>query len=365
MARTHGFRIYIVQAFPNQIKGKTPFDASTTSSVRDAVVRMLDKLHVRETIFVQPQQPADEDVPRKPTTSVTVGSPAVVRDDLVHVLVETGETGSHTRATKPGQPSQDIHDWSPEASHYLTFLFPRSSDSRFVIVAQAVRRRDPVRKLMALLRKESAAEKKAAQEAEEAARVEARANGETLPNRQPYTKLLFDITQAADNSYIDGIIGAAVSANATFRSIGESDRGGPRDAFERTLQIKLLNDKGREVIRAAGRGWARRQRSGQATSRSEGVAELATLLEAENLLEEDEAARYDDATISVRDRDGESTTIAVDTLRDVFTYPVSDGAPSTSFYYAKVAERLEVVMREERLDIAPISVSEVEECLNG
>ncbi|MGA1813968.1 hypothetical protein VH571_16415 [Frondihabitans sp. 4ASC-45] len=365
MPRTHGFRIYIVEAFPNQIKGKVPFDTSVGSSARDAVLRMLDKLHQRGTIFVQPQQPADEEVPRKPTSSVTVGNPEVIRDGLVHVVVETGETGSHTRATKPGEQSQDIHDWSPEASHYITLLFSQSEESRFVVVAQAVRRRDPVRKLMSLLAKESAAEKVAAKAEEEAARGEAVANGETPPKRRSHTRLLFNIVQAADNSYIDGIIGAAVSANATFRSIGESDRGGPRDPYERTLQIRLLNDKGREVIRTAGRGWARRQRSGQAASQAEGVAELAALLEAEDLLEEEEAARYDDATISVRDRDGESTTIAVDTLRDVFTYPVSDGSPTTAFYYARVAPRLEIVMREERLDISPISVSEVEEWLNG
>jgi hypothetical protein len=364
MPRTHGFRIYIVEAFPNQIKGKEPFDASVGSSVRDAVLRMLEKLHARGTVFVEPQQPADEDVPRKPTTSVTVGDPKLIRDDLVHVLVETGETGSHSRATKPGEQPRDIHDWSPEASHYLTFLFSQTEESRFVIVAQAVRRRDPVRKVMALLKKQSAEEKAAARAAEDAARADAVANGQTPPRRQAHTRLLFNIVQAADNSYIDSIIGSAVSANATFKSIGESDRGGPREPYERTLQIRLLNEKGREVIRTAGRSWARRQRSGDAATRADGVAELAALLEEEDLLDTDEAARYDDATISVRDRDGESTTIAVDTLRDVFTYPVSDGPPAPAFYYAKVAERLEIVMREERLDIASISVSEVEECLS-
>jgi len=365
MARTHGFRIYIVQAYPNQIKGKTPFDVSAQSAVREAIVRMLDKLNARDTVFIEPLQPADEDVPRKPTTSVTVGVPQVVRDDLVHVVVETGETGSHSRATKPGTPSQDLRDWSPEASHYITFLFPQTEDSRFVVVAQSVRRRDPVRKLITLLTKESAAEKKAAKEAELAARAEAKANGEPVPKLRTHTRLLFDIKQAVDNSYIDSIIGSAVSANATFHSIGASDRGGPRDPYERTLQIRLLDEKGRDVVRTAGRRWARLQRSGQPASKSEGVAELATLLEAEELLDADEAARYDDVSINVKDGGGESTTIAVDTLRDVFTYPVSDGVPSTQFYYTRVAERLAIVMREEQLDIASISVGEVEDCLNA
>src|SRR3546814_18854559 len=99
--------------------------------------------------------------------------------------------------------------------------------------------------------------------------------------------------------------------------------------------------------------WANRRRSGETTSASEGVSELAALLYERDLISEDEGDRYESAAISVRSDKQDTTTIAVDTLRDVFTYPVSDGAPPIWFHYDHVAPRVATMARQEQLEVRP------------
>lgn len=91
---------------------------------------------------------------------------------------------------------------------------------------------------------------------------------------------------------------------------------------------------------------------------SQGVSELADLLQAEDLLAEGEEEDYNAASIQVHSPSG-GTRIAVDSLRDVFTYPVSDGQPSVYYYYDKVSPRISSIALEEHMEIDFISAREV------
>ena len=52
-------------------------------------------------------------------------------------------------------------------------------------------------------------------------------------------------------------------------------------------------------------------------------------------------------------------------MRDVFTYPVSQGSPPARYYYDKVSSRVETVAAAEDLEVRRIDPGEVEECLGG
>ena len=100
LASTHGFRIYVVQAFKNRVKDQEPEDLSTNSIARAEIIRLLDGLHEVGSYLIRPRSvPVGE--PERPTRTVTVGDPMLVRDDLVHLVVSMGESGSHRRATRP------------------------------------------------------------------------------------------------------------------------------------------------------------------------------------------------------------------------------------------------------------------------
>jgi hypothetical protein len=362
LASAHGFRVYVVQAFKNRIKDQEPEDVSFRSSTRDEILALLEGLHHLESHHLEPRSSGDG-VPRKPTRTVSIGEPHLIRDDLWHVVVSVGELGSHRRATRANKKPRDLKKWSAEADHNVTFLFPKSGNE-FLVVAQTIRRRDAVLELLSLLTQRGLEQKKAAKAAEDAARELAKGDGKTPPKRAPHSRLLFDRRQAVDNSYIDEIIGTAKSATAVFQSTVPSDRGGARPKVKRSLQIRLRDENEREIGRTVGRKWFNRTKDGTSSTAAEGVSELAELLEAEDLFDTDETARYNAASVAVTSESGASTTIAVDTLRDVFTYPVSEGEPSIRFYYDKVAPRVKIVAAEERVDVRPISPTEVEEWLD-
>lgn len=96
----HGFRIYVVEAFPNGVKGKEAVDASAESSLRDRIIEMLDTLHAAGTQFLAPRRRPLNDEPPPPTASVTVGVPVILDGGIVHVVVAAGEMGSRERATR-------------------------------------------------------------------------------------------------------------------------------------------------------------------------------------------------------------------------------------------------------------------------
>lgn len=363
MARVHGFRIYVVQAFPTSKKGKEPLSVAATSTARDEILACLESLSDRGTRFIPPRPPADPSEPVKPTASITFGQPYVVRQDLIHVSVAVGETGSHDEATRRGKKPKKLKKWSPEAPHFITFAFPEGNSDRFVIIAQSIRRRDPVRRMIAAIRKESQIRRDDNKRLEDIERQELKAKGERLPKRKVHSRLVFDVRQAADNEYIAELLASATAATATFTSTAPSSRGSKAGQVERTLQIKLLDGPSRDIGRRVGRDWASSRRRGTKKTQADGVSELGDLMEHDHLLELDEHKRYEKASVNVRNKDGDSTTIAVDTLRDVFTYPVSDGAPPLGFYYTKVAHRLEIVAAEESINIRIIDPGEVEECV--
>jgi len=94
------------------------------------------------------------------------------------------------------------------------------------------------------------------------------------------------------------------------------------------------------------------------------MSEVAGLLEERDLLNEGEEASYETAAIAVRGKSADaSTTIAIDSLRDAFTYSLSDLPPTTYMYYERVSERLQKIARQENIEIESIDAHEVSECL--
>lgn len=362
MAMKYGFRLYLVQAFENQIKDQDPVDVSATSAARDRILDLLDGLHTRGTQYLQPRNVPPPSEPVRPTKTVTIGEPCVVRQDVIHFEVATGETDSHRKAVAQGVPDRELTGYSPEADYYMALLFPDEGDC-FMVIAQTIGRRDAGYELFSRLTALDQEHRKAALADETRAREAARAAGEAVrPRQPPYARLLFNRVQAADNEYLDEIIAGAKTASAEFKAKVPSERGGRPEVLRRTLSIKL-RDEDREIGRAIGRRWSRGVRLGEKRSHSDGVSELAGLLHDESLLDEGEEQRYNRAAVSVTN-DAGHTTIAIDTLRDVFTYPVSQGQPSPYYHYDKAADRVEVVAAQEGLEVRTIDPVEVQQCLD-
>lgn len=216
-----------------------------------------------------------------------------------------------------------------------------------------------------MLTQEGVRWKKERLETQKESRAAARNARTPIPKSKPETRLLFDANQAADNAFLDEILQGAKSAAVTFKSHVGSNRGGKTNPVGRTLKISLLDDRQKEIAPTIGRNWMGRRREGVKTSQQDGVSEVSALLERENLLIEDEGEQYDEVSLSIRSASNETTTIAVDTLRDVFTYPVSDGSPSTIYYYEHVSSRVDTIALQDGLQLNRIDPNEVEECLNA
>ncbi|MDO5619515.1 hypothetical protein [Kocuria sp.] len=362
MPRAYGFRVFIVEAYSNRKKDQTPLDCSSSSSVRNETLELIERLHAKGTMRFPPRAPKDGE-PDKPTQTATMSAPVVVNQEVIHLEIATGETGSHGFATHPVEPAMNIADRSAERPYLITLVFSPQTANRFVIVAQTAHRRDGLRRFLSMLTQEGIVWKNERRVAQEVLREAAKTARHPLPTRRPESRLLFDANQASDNAFLDEILQGAKSASATFTSRLGSNRGGEPDRVGRTLKISLVDDKQREIAPQVGRTWMGRKRRGDATSTKEGVSEVSALLESENLLDEHEGDRYDEVSLSIRSASNETTTIAVDTLRDVFTYPVSDGSPGIKFYYEQVAARLHTIAMQDGLHLNPIDPDEVEECL--
>lgn len=362
MGRAHGFRIYLVEAFKDRIKDRDPEVVDDGSPAQSVILGLLESL--RGTHFIAPR-PGTSGEPTPPTRTLSVGAVASIRHDLHHLTVASGERGSHGRAVHETDGEVDLTGRSPEADHYLTVIFPQQGGTKFVIVAHTIRGRDPVALLLRQMTKRSAEQKRAADADSREARRAARAAHERVPPAQTHSRLLFQHVQAVDASYLEDLIGSASKATAEFRTLVPSDRGGRRTRISRALQISLIDPNALAAGRDAALGWAQSFRFGTRKSAREGVAELASLLEDGHLLEEGEADRYGSAAVRVSNRDSPETRIAVDTIRDVFTYPVADDFPPVAFYYSRVEARLPGVLDGERINAAALDAREVTQWLDA
>lgn len=356
--------MFIVEAFANRKKDQPSLDSSSTSNVRDEILALLERIHVQRT-FRFPPKPSTNGDPERPTRTATLSSPAVVSQEVIHVEIATGETGSHGFATHPVEPAMNIADRSAERPYMVSFVFSPQSSTRFVIVAQSAHRRDPMKPLLSMLTQEGLKWKQERATQERVSRSAAREAGLPVPAKRHHDRLLFHANQAADNDFLDDILKGAKSASATFTSRARSNRGSNPDRVDRTLRISLIDEKQKEIAPQVGLSWMRRLRKGHATSQRDGVSEVSALLVTENLLDEDEGERYDEVSLNIRSASNETTTIAVDTLRDVFTYPVSDGAPNVQFHYEHVSSRLHAIALQEGLHLKKINPDEVQECLSA
>lgn len=363
MARVYGFRVFVVQVFENRKKGKTPLDVSWGSPTTAKILELLDEAHRQDTYFFEPRVPPSNGEPAKPTASLTVDAPLPVRDGFVHVEVSAGEVGFHRHATGPGSRPVALDSKSAEARHFVALIFPKVADDRFLIVAQTNRRRDPVSRMLSRLRDIAATEKKVDLAAQEAIRDAARTAGTKLPPLKPIPRLLFDARQAADDRYLEEIVAGAKKAAAVFTGYAPSSRG-KAEQVERTLRINLLRDEDMKKSSQMGSRWMRDKRKDQETTHGEAVRAMGAAL-SDDIISDDELADYDKVAISLKDGNGETTSIAVDTLRDVFTYPVSDGLPDETFFYGKVSNRLDTIAMQEGIEIDSIDPVEVSECLEG
>jgi hypothetical protein len=358
---TYGFKVFVAEAYPNRVHGNEPLNVSSSSNVRERILELLEQAHQLGTQeFLPRSSPSGE--PARPAVTLTVGDPADLRDDFIHVSVEAGVVGRHTQATKRGEAPQDLTGRAAESAHAIAFLFPRRDDTKFVVITQTISKSEPIRRLLALLQNIDLQNRNTARDADKRERVQAREAGERVPRAPVRNRLAFEWWQATDTAYLQEILGHAKSVSAVFKSHKPSSRGGA-DVVARTLTIALREGDHVAAGGAVARGWESRQRSGQTAGSGDGVSELSDVLEEQSLTYDGEAEHYDSASLRVIAEDGTRAVVAVNTLRDVFTYPVSEGAPSHVYHYSTVLERLPSIAQEADVHLHPISNAEVREWL--
>lgn len=362
MARAYGFRVFIVEAYPNRIKGNKPVDSGTGSGLADEIALLLRRLQVSGTRRFEPRPDHDGNVTR-PVRTATLAQTVVINADLIHATIAVGEEGSHASATKPKKKARNLNGWSAEAPHEVTFAFPKGKESHFFLITQTNYRRDPHSRLLGMLRDESMTVRTERRDADSQIRKAAQEAGAKVPKKKNYDRLLFDVRQASDNDYLDELLTGADAATVVFKS-KMLDAVGNTTYVDRVLQIKLRNQNIIEVAQEASRRWVADWRSGKKTTAHDAVSDVAGLLEERDLLEDGEEGRYGTAAITVRGKSTDaSTTIAVDSLRDAFTYPLSDIPPSADMYYERLSDRLRKIALQEDIEIETIDPHEVSRCL--
>lgn len=363
MGSQFGFRVYLVRAFENRIKDRDPLNAAVGSRVHRELEMLLGDLAGRPTYYFQPAPPKDGEPPRA-AESLTVYPATPIRDDWWHLVAALGETGSHRVATRPDDEPTDLQGTSPEVDHEITFLFPTSDDDRFLVVAQTVRSRDPIRRLFSRITAVGLEKKQARQAADKAEREASKQAGDKPEPLKQHTRLLFESTQVADNEYLRTLIHNAKKASATFTSYEASARGSGSDPKRRTLTINI-DPEDTSLFADMAQVWAKRYGEADPPSLADGVSEVAAVLEERDLLEDGESHRYDRAALSVIAKNGDRATIAVDTLREMFTYPVTDGRPPHYTHYGQVAPRVASIAAQIELPIRALDAMEADECLNA
>lgn len=361
MAVANGFRVFIVEAFPTKTKGTDAYNASRDSAVRGEIEQLLGRLITAGTQRFEPRPDKDGNITR-PVKTATLKSMSAVSADLLHAVISVGETGSHGWATKPDEDDLDLRDRSPEVEHRVAFVFPKVKGSKFFLITQTVHRRDPHQRLLTMLWKESVKLRNERRDADAAERKASREAGLDVGPARKFERLAFDAHQASDNNYLDEILSGADAASVVFKSKAMDAKGG-KEYVDRVLQIKLRDQNILDVGRAVSRSWAKQWREGNRPSQKEAVSEVSDLLIEQDLFEKDEAPRYESAAITVRSKSEASTTIAVDTLRDAFTYPVSDIRPDDYTFYDRVSARLLKIAQQEDIALERIDAHEVSRCL--
>ncbi len=369
MGRAHGFRVFILETFHNRVKGKDPLATGVGSETADELLGLLNSLAARGTVFFDPPVPdADSDEPPRRPVSVTIHDPIAVRDDLVHFVLSHGERGERPTATHPEKAPQSLEEYSAEGEHFMAIQFSTAAEeTRFVVVAQTINRRDAVGLLERVLKLQSFDDRRAAEQAQKQARQDAIAAGEKPARNKAFHRLVFTRRQAADNAYLNEIVGNAKNATIEFeqRVPAVSERSGDGEQVRRKLQIRLLTEEDREISSDVSKGWLARQLEGKAPSHKEGVAQMASELEDHDLMEGAEAEDYNRVSISLTAKDRPGTRIAVDTIKDVFTYPVSDGPPTPYQHYKKVEPRIQTIAAEEGVELDDLNAMEIDQCLPG
>ncbi|MFT2712337.1 hypothetical protein [Clavibacter sp. Sh2126] len=361
MARAYGFRVFLVEAFPNRAKGNEAIAADVDSGLPEEVTLLLERIKARGTQRFEPTPDADGNF-KQPVKTATITFVELIKPGIIHVTLSVGEEGSHAKATKPKKKAKNLLGWSAEADHEVSIIFPSAPDSRFLLATQTYRRRDPHQRLLSMLRTESIVLRQERTDRDKSVREEAKARGEKAPKVQKFKRLAFASNQASDNDYLDEILTGADAATVVFKSKA-MDAKGAVDYIDRVLQIKLRDQNIIDVGRAVSRTWANAWRSGGGTSQRDAVSEVSDLLIERDLLDEGEQDHYESAAINVRGKTEASTTIAVDTLRDAFTYPLSDLRPQPYAFYDKVASRVAKIAAQEDLEIEAIDAHEVARCL--
>lgn len=363
MAKAHGFRIFFVNAYRDKIKDGVPIDVSAGSKAQSEIVAILERLADDGTHFTEPATVADGT--KKLPDSFTVYEAEHIRDDLIHVEVSAGSVGTHEEAKSqnPGETPVNISKRSPEARYMLTFLFPRGKGDRFILVAQTKQRFEPVYRLLRRMSAVSMQLRNEAQEEERLARARLRQARVKLPPKEKHSKLLFRHYQAGDNAYFDDLFRNAKDATVKFISKTPSTRGGRAIETQRELAIRIRTEEEKKTVKSVAQTWRDAIGKNDVKSHQDGISELGEALEEIDLLSEGESENYNIAKISLKDARNDSTLIAVDAFKNVFTYPVSVGTPPYDMHYGFVAQRVKVVAREAGIEVDDIDALEVAACL--
>lgn len=366
MAVQYGYRVFRVSAYRNRASGNEPILTSPATGVPARVFEILEVLSQRPSHFFETMKnkSTTSGTPSNPVDSISVGTPQMVNDSCIAVVVAQGQKDSHRHAAKPNKKKRkNLEGHSAEVEHYVTFHFPTDDEgTSFLLVSQTYRRKDVAKRLLQIISMISLELRRDEEEVEKLERAELRNAGKELPPKRDLWRFAFARRQANDDDYIDDILGAAKSVSATFTAVAPSERGGEAGTVEKTLTVKFTTDAIRSAGREVSRKWTKMRRQNKSMSQSDGIKELVTELNSHGVLQPEDVAGYDKSRINVSAGIA-SATIAVDTLKDVFTYPVHKGKPDALFFFNRVSERLDKIALQEDVEIQDINPAEVAECL--
>lgn len=361
MAREYGFRVFRVEMYENQQKGKDPIPLHVGSEGRDALLDLIEHAAVLGTTFLNSKQPDDETEPPIPKVSITVTKPEFVTDSIVHFEVSTGEIGGHRHAVSEDGSQQSLEDASAERGFFGTLCFPRVADgpAECLLVLETHKSADVKRRLFPFLNRLSRDLKAAAKAEEEQEREAARAAGEKPKPRGTFVKYIFAVQQVADSDYFNRLLQEAKSATAVFTESVPSSSGSLGSEVQKTLTFSLRTDEQKRQAGGIGRAWHRRTQGDDDGSHPDAISELAAAVN----LDADYVQDYDEVCIRIKSKNGESVTVRPHEARDMFTYQISDGQPSVVYYYMKVAPKVAELAQRLGLEVDEIDLVEVEECL--
>ncbi len=328
----------------------------------EEIAQLLSRLEEKGTHRFQPT--TDETGrPTKPIATATIYDPVIIQPNLIHARIAIGEEGSHISATKPDEEARSLEGWSPEAAHEVTFIFPNEMGSEFLLVTQTNHRRDPRSRLTSMLKNESMVLREERIANDRLVREQAKEEGRTVPKKKTFKRLVFTCRQASDNEYLDELLAKADKASVVFKS-KKMDAVGNTTYVDRVLQIKLRNENISEIAGRASKKWVKSWRAGETITPKEAVLELGDLLEEHDLIVSGEEQQYESAAISLQGKtDNATTTIAADTMRDAFTYPLSDLPPTKEVYCSRAFDRVHSIARQENIEIELADPIEVAACL--